>query len=98
MSSLGSGSPGVQTHPSDLASPPRGQHKVFSKLKVFSEPAPLPLRHRAPTQGAAAGLCVASAPRHAAGQVEVLPRECQELFLGKPWPLPSGMGGKEPLT
>lgn len=68
--------------------PLHGQHKVFSKLKVFPEPA------RPPTQGAAAGLCTASAPR----QVEVLPRERQELFLGKPWPLPSGTGGKEPLT
>lgn len=62
--------------------PCRGQRKAFAELGVFSEPR-----------------CRGCAwHRHAAGQVEVLPRECQELFLGKPWLLLSGMGGKEPLT
>lgn len=34
--------------------PPRRQDKVFSKLKVFPEPAPLLLGHQTPTQGAVA--------------------------------------------
>lgn len=86
--------PRAQTHPSDLPSPPRAAQSVFRAQSIFRARLATEPRCREPQRG----LCVASARRHAAGQVEVLPRECQELFLGKPWPLPSGMGGKEPLT
>lgn len=81
---------GALAHGSDLASPPWAGQSVFQAPSVFQT-------HSA-TEPRCRELCTASAPRHAAGQVEVLPCECQELFLGKPWPLRSGMGGKEPLT
>lgn len=81
------GPAGRGTNPSQrLGVPAVGSTKCLAELGVFSEP-----QCREPWRGCAWH-------RHAAGQVEVLPRECQELFLGKPWLLLSGMGGKEPLT
>ena len=60
--------------------PPRRQHEVFSKLRVFSEPVPLRLGRGAPTLGAVAGLCVAWARWHAAGSVEVPPPSARSYF------------------
>lgn len=85
------------TNPSQQLGIPCGQHKVFFELQGFFQGCCAPVQPPGPAAGSHSR-AVPGIGSPVRGEVGVLPCECQELFLGKPWLLPSGMGGKEPLT
>lgn len=85
----------AQTHPSNLASPV-GSTKCFSSSEGFPSLLCSCLASRPGCREPQQGRAWHRLP--GPGGAQVLPPECQELFPGEPWLLPSGTGGKEPLT